>query len=95
MFIKDEIQLRERKKDMQEHWPKCLAAKNGDVEKAKDMFEFIVFKKPAWLAVVRLVEPARKAEMLRLHIGYLMPRTSVSPSLPAASTSGMTANLQQ
>ena len=37
MFIGDEIQLRERKKDMQEHWPKCLAATDGDVEKAKDM----------------------------------------------------------
>jgi hypothetical protein len=34
-----------------------------------------------------------KAEGLRQHIDYLMTCTSVSPSLPAASTSGMTANL--
>jgi hypothetical protein len=31
--------------------------------------------------------------MLRRHIDYLVPRISVSPSLPGASTSGMTANL--
>lgn len=78
---------------MQEHWPKCLAAKNGDVEKAKDMFVDIVFNKPAWLAVVRLYDPYRKAHGLRLHIDYLMSCTSVSSSLPVASISSMTANL--
>ena len=95
MFIKREIQLRERKKDMQEHWPKCLAATDGNVEKAKDMFVDIVINKPAWLAEVRLVDPPDKAEMLRHCINYLMPRTSVSPSPTAAfsSNSGMTANL--
>ena len=95
MFIKDEIQLRERKKDMQEHWPKCLAAADGNVEKAKDMFVGIVLNKPAWLALVRLVDPPNKAEMLRPCIDYLIPRTSVSPSPTAAisSNSDMTANL--
>ena len=99
MFIKSEIQLRARKNDLKEHWPKCLAATDGNVEKAKDMFVKIIYNKPAWLAVVGLVDPYRKAESLRLHIGYLLTCTSVSvsvsvsPSLPAASTSGMTANL--
>jgi hypothetical protein len=95
MFIKDEIQKRAREQDMQEHWPKCLAAKDGDVEKAKDMFVDIVFNKPAWLAVSRSIGPSERAEMLRRHIGYLIPRTSVSPSPTAAfsSNSGMTANL--
>ena len=93
MFIKSEIQLRARKNDLKEHWPKCLAAMDGNVEKAKDMFVKIVYNKPAWLAVVRLYVPYMKAEGLRQHIDYLMTCTSVSPSLPAASTSGMAANL--
>jgi PEGA domain len=92
-FINSEIQKHERKKDMQEHWPKCLTAADGNVEKAKDMFVDIVFNKPAWLSVVLLVDPPEKAEMLRRHIDYLVSRASVPPTLPAASTSGMTANL--
>jgi hypothetical protein len=94
-FVKSEIQLRERKKDFQEHWPKCLAATDGDVEKAKDMFVDIVINKPVWLEVVRTFDPPRKAHGLRLHIDYLMSCTSVSSPFPppVASTSGMTANL--
>lgn len=92
-FIKGEIQLRERKKDLQEHWPKCLAATDGNVEKAKDMFIDIVINKPVWLEVVRTFDPPRKAHGLRLHTDYLLSCTSVPTSLPAASTSGMTANL--
>jgi len=93
MFIKGEIQLQQRKNDLHEHWPKCLAATDGNVEKAKDMFVRIVCNKPAWLAVVRLYDPYRKAEGIRQHVDFLMPPTSVPPSLPAASTSGMTADL--
>ena len=92
-FVKGEIQLRERKKDLQEHWPKCLAATDGNVEKAKDMFVDIVINKPVWLEVVQLADPPRKAELLRHHINYLLRSTSVPTSLPAASTSGMSANL--
>jgi hypothetical protein len=94
-FIKDEIQLLERKKDVQEHWPKCLAATDGNVEEAKDMFVNIVLNKPAWLEVVQLVDPPRKAEILRQRIDHLIPRTSVSPppAAPISSNSGMTANL--
>jgi hypothetical protein len=93
-FVKGEIQLRERKKDLQEQWPKCLAATDGNVEKAKDMFVDIVINKPVWLEVVRTYDPPRKAHGLRLHIDYLMSCTSLpSASLPATSTSGMTANL--
>jgi hypothetical protein len=98
-FIKDEIHLRERKKDLQEHWPMCLAATDGNVEKAKDMFVDIVINKPVWLEVVRTYDPPRKAHGLRLHIDYLMSCTSLpatslpTTSLPTTSTSGMTANL--
>lgn len=92
-FIKDEIHLRERKKDLQEHWPKCLSATNGDVEKAKDMFVDIVFNRPVWLEVVRLADPPRKAHLMRVHVDYLLSRTSVSPYLPAASAAGLTADL--
>ena len=93
-FVKGEIQLRERKKDLQEHWPKCLAATDGNVERAKDMFVDIVINKPVWLEVVRTYDPPRKAHGLRLHIDYLMSCTSLpATSIPATSTSGMTANL--
>lgn len=98
-FVKGEIQLRERKKDFQEHWPKCLAATDGDVEKAKDMLVDIVINKPVWLDVVRTFDTPRKAHGLRLHIDYLMsctslPATSLSvASHPVASSPGVTANL--
>jgi hypothetical protein len=97
-FVKGEIQLQERKKDLQEHWPKCLAATDGNVEKAKDMFVDIVISKPVWLAVVQLADPPRKAELLRHHVNYLLRTTSVPTSLPATSfpstsTSGMMASL--
>ena len=91
MFIRDEIQLQKRKSDLQELWPKCLSATDGNVEKAKDMFVNIVINKPVWLEVVRLVDPPSKAEMLRHHVSYLLRSTSLPTSLPA--TSGMTANL--
>jgi len=93
IFIRDEFQLHKRKNDLQEHWPKCLAATDGNVEKAKDMLVKIICNKPEWLAVVQTYDPPRKAHGLRLHIDYLMSCTSVSPSLPAVSTPGMTANL--
>jgi len=93
MFIRDEIQLQKRKSDLQELWPKCLSATDGNVEKAKDMLVETVHNKPAWLAEVRLVGESGKANALRHHIDYLLSRTSFSPSLPTASTSGMTANL--
>jgi len=92
-FVKSEIQLRERKKDLQEHWPKCLAAADGNVEKAKDMFVDIVINKPVWLEVVQTFDPPRKAHGLRLHTDYLLSCTSVSSLPPVASTSGVTANL--
>jgi hypothetical protein len=91
--IKSDSQRRDREKDMQEHWPKCLAATDGNVEKAKDIFVDIVYNKPAWLAISRSTGPSERAEMIRRHIGLLMPPTSVPPSLPAASISGMMANL--
>ena len=93
MFIKSEIQNQQRKNDIKEHWPQCLAAKNGDIEKAKDMLVNIVCNKPAWLAVVRLYDPYRKAEGIRQRIDAMMCPTPVPRSRPAASTSGMTANL--
>jgi hypothetical protein len=93
MFVRDQIQLQKRKNDLQELWPKCLAASDGNVEKAKDLLVEIVHNKPAWLAEVQLVGPSGKAQALRHHINYLMSRTSFSPSLPTASTPGMTANL--
>jgi hypothetical protein len=60
----------------------------------KLMLVKIVQTKPTWLAVVRLVDPPSKAEMLRVHIGYLL-RTSAFPSpiAPHSSSSAMTANL--
>lgn len=92
-FVKDEIQLRERKKDLQEHWPKCLVATDGNMEKAKDVFIDIVINEPPWLAVVRLVDPPRKPEMLRHHLNYLLRSTSISTSFPSTPPSGVTANL--
>jgi galactose mutarotase-like enzyme len=48
---KRDAQQREREKDMQEIWPLCLTATDGNVEKARDVFENTVRSKPAWLAL--------------------------------------------
>jgi hypothetical protein len=95
MFIRDEIQEHKRKNDLREHWPKCLAVSDGDVEKAKDMLARIVCKKPEWIEVVRTygipgseqfgLDP-EKARGLRIHIGALLRSTSLSSSLPPAPT---------
>jgi hypothetical protein len=91
IFIRDEIQEHKRKNDLREHWPKCLAASGGDVEKAKDMLARIVYNKPEWLKVARIFSvpgsekfglDSRRAEELRTHIGALLRSTSLSSSLP-------------
>ena len=89
-FIKDEIQLRERKKDLQEHWPKCLSATDGDVEKAKDVFIDIVINSLCGLRLFGLVDPPRKPDLIR-HISTTFARTSVSPYFPSAPPAGLTA----
>jgi hypothetical protein len=46
--IKREAQRREREKDMQEFWPKCLAASYGDLKSARRLFYGHIVSKQAW-----------------------------------------------
>jgi hypothetical protein len=61
--LKRDKQQQEREKDLQEYWPLCLAAAQGDLEIARSAFESMAFNKPAWLALGEYT--------IRLHIADL------------------------
>jgi hypothetical protein len=92
-FIQREIHRREREKDLEEQWPKCLAATDGNVEKAKDRFVDFVLNKPAWLEIGLSPHPPERARIIRRYINVLKPPTSAHPSPTTASSSGIMANL--
>lgn len=63
--LKRDKQQQEREKDLQEYWPLCLAAAQGDLKIARSAFENMALNKPAWLALGEY--------MIRLHIADLTP----------------------